>query len=215
MDLIGSSLSGSFHQGSIEQFGVSAGMQCSYNALYPLVCSILKSSLNWWDSRDLEVILLNGDMLLKAQDKPYFLSVLDLPQRFPVGKSECLVEYQDNYFSFIMSAKCYIGLANELSSSFSASTGIVFFIAGLCLGVMSSKGYIYLFDSHSRDSHGRHIQDGTSVLLRFKNMLDLSKHIISTYFAPPLISLQFEIQFVNILMDNLSFSQKTLKAFRR
>ena len=56
---------------------------------------------------------------------------------------------------------------------------------------------------------------GTSVLLRFKNMLDLSKHITSTYFTPPLISLQFEIQFVNILMDNLSFSQKTLMAFRR
>ena len=74
---------------------------------------------------------------------------------------------------------------------------------------------LYLFDSHSRDPHGRNIQDGTSVLLRFKNMLDLSKYIISTYFAPPLTSLQYEIHFVSILIDNLSFSQKTLKAFQR
>ena len=149
MDLIGSSVSGSFHQGSIEQFGVSAGTQCSCKALYSLVYSILKLSFNRWDSRDLEIIMFNGeitfneDMLFKVHDKPYFLLVPDLPQRFPVGKAECLVDYQDNCIGFIMSKKCYVALASELSSSLTASTGIVFFIAGLCLGIMSSKGYIY------------------------------------------------------------------------
>ena len=66
---------------------------------------------------------------------------------------------------------------------------------------MSSKGYMYLSNSHSQDRHRRHMQDSRSVLLRLKNILDLLKYIISTYFAQPLTSLQYEFQLVNILID--------------
>ena len=38
------------------------------------------------------MILLNGGMLYKAQEKPYSLSVPGLPQRFLVEKEEYLVE---------------------------------------------------------------------------------------------------------------------------
>lgn len=102
MDFIDSSVSGSFHQGSIEQFGFSAEMQCSCNALYSRVYSILKSFLSRWDSRDLDIILLNRDMLFKAQEKPYVLSARDSPKRFPVGKAEFMVENQSNCFGFII-----------------------------------------------------------------------------------------------------------------
>ena len=183
MDLIDSSESGTFHQSSIEQFSVSAGRQCSCNALYSLIYSISKSSLNRWDSRDLDIMLFNRDLLFKAQDKPYLLSVPDLPQRFPIGKAECSVEYQDKCFGFIMSTKYSVGLANELSSSLSVNTGIVFFVTGLCLGIMSFKGYIYLFNSHNRDPHGRHTQDRTSVLLRFAWYFEIY-HINLRYTSP-------------------------------
>ena len=65
----------SFDQGSIEQFGVRSGIQCSCNAVCSFVYFILKSFLNRCDSRDLDIILFNGDMLFEAQDKPYFLQV--------------------------------------------------------------------------------------------------------------------------------------------
>ena len=74
--------------------------------------------------------------------------------------------------------------------------------------------YIYLFDSHSRNHHGRHVKRFCSVLLRLKNIFYFRKYIISTYFPPHLTSLHCEIQFAKILMDALSFSQKTLKVFR-
>ena len=118
-------MSGSFHEGSIEWCIVSAGMQCSCSTSCSLVYSVLKSCLSRWDSRDLDM-LLNGEMLFKAQEKPCFLSVLDIPQRFPVGKAESLVEYQVNCFGSIMSSKCYIDFANDLSSNLSASTGIFY-----------------------------------------------------------------------------------------
>ena len=65
----------------------------SYNILYSLVFSVLKSSLSRWDSREPDIILLNVDKLFQAQEKPHFLLVPDLPQRFPVGKVQYLVEY--------------------------------------------------------------------------------------------------------------------------
>ena len=57
-----------------------------------------------------------------------------------------------------MPKKWYVGLVNELSSFLIASTGIVFFITGLYLGIMSSKGYIYVFDSLCQNNHGKHIE---------------------------------------------------------
>lgn len=156
MDFIDSSVSGSFHQGSIEQFGFSAGMQCSCNALYSRVYSILKSFLSRWDSRDLDIILLNRDMLFKAQEKLYVLSARDSPQRCPVGNAEFYGRKSKQLFLFHRIHKCFVDLANELSSSLCASTGIIFFIEGLCFGIMSSKCYMYLFNSHSRDRHRRH-----------------------------------------------------------
>ena len=71
-DLVHSSVCGSYHQGCTERFDISAGMQCSCNALHLLVYSAFKSSLNRWDSIDLDMILLNGDLLYKEQHKPYF-----------------------------------------------------------------------------------------------------------------------------------------------
>ena len=169
-DLVYSSMCRSYHQGCIEQFGISAGMQCSCNALYSLVYSAFNSSLNRWGSTDLDIILLNGDLLYEEQHKSYFLSVPDLPQKFKVWKVDCLVEFQFNCFGFIVSSDSHVGLTHDLSSNLDESTGIVSFIAGFCLGILKCEDFVYLFDSHSRDAYGRHVPDGHSVLLRLHNM---------------------------------------------
>ena len=46
-------------------------------------------------------------------------------------------------------------------------------------------------------------------------MLDLSKFIISTYFSPPMTSLQYETQLLKILIDNPNLMQSTFTQFRR
>ena len=46
--------------------------QRSWITLYAFFYSIIKSSLNRWDSVDLDVILINEDTLFKKQQKPYF-----------------------------------------------------------------------------------------------------------------------------------------------
>ena len=147
-----SSVCGSCHQGCIEQFGTSVGMWCLRNALYSLFYSVFKSSLNRLDSTDLAIILLKGDILYKEQHKSYLLSVLDLQQKFKFGKVDCLVEFEFNRFGFIVSSDSHDGLIHDLSINLDGSTRIVFFIAGFCLWILSSGGFVYLFDSQSRDA---------------------------------------------------------------
>ena len=103
-DLVHSSVCGSYHQGCIERFGISAGTQFSSYALCLFFHSAFKSYLNSLDSTDLNIILLNGDLLYKEQDKSYFLSVPNLLQKFKFGKVDCLVEFQFNCFGFIVSS---------------------------------------------------------------------------------------------------------------
>ena len=209
-----SSVCGPCHQGCIERFGTSAGMWCLRNALYSLVYSVFKSSLNRLDSIDLAIILLKGDILYKEQHKSYLLSVLDLQQKFKFGKVDCLVEFEFNRFGFIVSSDSHDGLIHDLSINLDRNTRIVFFIAGFCLWILSSGGFVYLFDSQSRDAKGRHVPDSHSVLSRFINMLGLSEFINSTYFSPPMTSLQYETQLLKTLIDiytNLMLSVLLLK----
>ena len=76
---------GSFHQGNIERFGLSAGTQCTCCALFSVTFSIIKNP-GWWKSIDIDFVVQSGDkiyknlnlragqylMLLSASKKHYF-----------------------------------------------------------------------------------------------------------------------------------------------
>ena len=48
--------------------------------------------------------------------------------------------------------------------------GFLFFISGFTIAVITKRPNFYLFDSHSRDHRGLRVPDGTSVLLRLKDL---------------------------------------------
>ena len=50
--------------------------------------------------------------------------------------------------------------------------GLLLFINGFTIAVFTKRPKFYLFDSHSRDHRGLSAPDGTSVLLRFKDLLE-------------------------------------------
>ena len=84
------------------------------------------------------------------------------------------------------------------------------------MGILKCEDLVYLFDTHSRDAYERHVPDGYSVLLRFHNMSDLSRFIISTYSSLLMTSLQYEIQFFKIIIiNNQNLMQSTFTQFRR
>ena len=59
---------GSFNQADISRFGVTAGTQCSCNALYAIYWSKFRC-LSIWKTIDLDQILIAGDNLYKSLNK--------------------------------------------------------------------------------------------------------------------------------------------------
>ena len=55
------------------------------------------------------------------------------------------------------------------------------FISGFTIAVITKGPNFYLFDSHSRDHRGLSVPDGTSVLLRFKDLFEIEKYIQVAY----------------------------------
>ena len=69
---------GSFHQGN-EQFGQTAGKQCTCNALFSIVFSNIKNQGNW-DFIDINYVLEHGDKLYKESNTDLYLMFNDLPR---------------------------------------------------------------------------------------------------------------------------------------
>ena len=61
-----------------------------------------------------------------------------------------------------------------------------------------ARDCFFIFDSHSRDSSGRKVVNGTAVLLKFLSLHHLDDYIKRTYFQRNLDSLYFQFQFVQI-----------------
>ena len=67
------------------------------------------------------------------------------------------------------------------SSNNSQVDGILFFVKGICTAIIPKKNFVYVFDSHSRDSHGQPSPDGFSCLMKFKNKREVEIYFHSTY----------------------------------
>jgi len=59
------SVQGSFNQGN-ERFQLTAGRQCTCNALSSVAFKLLIKSQGTWTSRDMDFILENGDAIYKS-----------------------------------------------------------------------------------------------------------------------------------------------------
>ena len=47
------------------------------------------------------------------------------------------------------------------------------------IALIKQTEYFYLFDSHARDLHGMPDPNGTAVVMKFKNILDLEQYLYS------------------------------------
>ena len=53
--------------------------------------------------------------------------------------------------------------------------GFLLFLSGFTIAVITKGPNFYVFDSHSRDFRGLSVPDGTSVLLRFRDLFEIEK----------------------------------------
>ena len=121
-----------------------------------------------WKPADLDCISQKDDDVFKKLNFMRILSVDDLPQNCKNKTGE------------IVFNAYWISISEIASSCTSKGNGALFFISGYTLVNLWGRDCFSIFDSHSRDSSGRRVVNGTAVLLNF-----LSLHHMDGYIKKP------------------------------
>ena len=169
------SCQGSIHQGN-QRFGFTAGRQCTCNALSSVAFTLIKSQ-GTWNSKDMDFILENGDMIYKNLNIEGYVAMDELPQQFRFKNST-------TFKAVFQSYSVHPVYLNNLHLSFLFqeipidTSCFLFTLRGLTMSVTLTSKHYFLFDSHSRNINGEIIPDGFSVLLKFSSRKSLERHIL-------------------------------------
>ena len=155
---------GSFHQGN-DRFGETAGRQCTCCALFSVAFTLVKSP-GHWVSKDLDFIIENGDLIYKSLNVNRYLMANELPRELTLLGSNVRINFIKEKCGIVNgnSPYQYFLIRNMLSNS----SGLLFFMKGLCVSVVWASNHYFLFDSHSRNENGEWCSNGSSILLKFQ-----------------------------------------------
>ena len=201
---------GSFHQGDI-RFGESAGKQCTCCSLFSIAFSIIKSP-GYWDTKDLDFILENGDSIYKGLGKHTYLMFSDLPREIFVLNSTFVFEFCENKYGLLSyQSVCGSFINKKIQSDVD---GFLLIIKGLCISVTWSKRFFFLYDSHSKDLLGKSSPDGTAIVLKFNSKKVLETYIIKNYLNESDVNIQYEIQYIKVVNENKRIISESYCALR-
>ena len=169
---------GSFHQGNSQLSGKTIGILCACNALYALCWTQIKQKFHWV-RRDLNHILVEGDNLshksFHTRDK---LSVYQLQAFGKVYNHDIPVQHLklETQFAALINGDSFLG---DLLTA--GITLCLLFIEGFTTAIIFLRNCYYLFDSHSSDERGLSVVDGTSVLMKCKDLYEIEKCLQEAY----------------------------------
>lgn len=145
------SVQGSFHQEN-QKFGETAGNQCTCCSLFSIAFTLIKRP-GYWDRKDLDFILENGDRIYKDLNPSEYLMFSEPPDEIPLFESAVRVDFMENKLGFLNANSSVPGslLDKQVSSE---SNGLLLLLKGLCISVVWTKKHFYLFDSHSKNEKG-------------------------------------------------------------
>lgn len=191
-----------FHQGN-QKFGTTRGTQCTCIALYGICFSVIKSIARW-NENDLESVVEKGDLLYKKQPEGTFLSCADLPRLVEIENLSLPVSFENDIISFIDNRPdSQTELIRNLSTIYSFSA-VLFIIKGYGFSIVSKCNMLYLVDSHSRDDMGLPAADGSAIILKFANLVDLTNYITYVYHGNAESETQYDIQFIQVSCENIT-----------
>ena len=207
-------VSGNFNQACPNIFGYSAGKQCSCITLTS-VCWTTVRKITLWKDFDLDFILHKGDKVYKDVNINRYLNVDELPTKIVIDNS--------HFDIFVIRAEDFLGssLLEDTDTIINTDlffsdnvTGIILFIEGYCVSILKESNncqVIYAFDSHSRDSEGNIVPDGSSILIKFSSIKSFWDYIVLTYGSS---SCQL-VYIKTIPEENKTDTEKSLVKFRR
>ena len=110
------------------------------------------------------------------------LSIEELPE---VAPSQNIVEYRLNYNKFyqgrIDRSFCgdgpFCSLKQVLINAFSDSSNAMLVLDGYVMAAIKKSDFMYLFDSHARNSLGIPDENGTAVVLKFSDLDEFQNRV--------------------------------------
>ena len=204
----------SFHQGH-SMFGASAGTQCVCNALFA-VCWTKIKNVSFWNSCDLDYILIKGDELYKSINLYRYLEPADLPNVLNVESVDVTIDYvqlvtvqiQKDYLDFIQPS--FVNLSDQ-------SNGIIFFVSNnTSFSLLWNKKYFFLFDSHSRNDQGKISPNGTAILIKFTSLGQVQKYVIENYLLDRgHVSVYCQLQYIKVDYSGTNLTDVVKKSICR
>ena len=192
---------GSYCQ-SHPKYGHTAGIQCACNALLA-ICWAKVRNIAYWQSFDLDHVLDLGDSLYKNLGLNRYLDASDLPQE--VGLDECFNCKVNKIYLHDGEAVIGRGVRFILNAFGEERRTALLFINSTVTAIILQSRACYFFDSHSKDSRGLSVPDGSSVLLKFANILQLENYIQVAHLEyHGRESQYFQLQFVEIEVNENS-----------
>ena len=130
----------------------------------------------------LKRIAFRNNDLFKNLNLMRILSVDDFPQNCRIEDDFLSLDYLENKPGEIDFNAYLISISEIVSSCTLKGNGAVLLISGYTLAILWGRKCFFIFDSHSIDSSGRIIVNGTAVLLKFIQLYHLDDDIKRTYF---------------------------------
>ena len=159
----------------------------------------------YWDRKDLDFILENGNRIYKGLNTNRYLMVPELPRQILLFESQIVqVEFKTNKFGFLNSQSVPGSLLDRNVPS--DANGLLLLLKGLCVSIVWTKKHYFLFDSHSKNEKGECIPEGYSILLKFNSINALESHIIENYLNENDRDVQFEIHYIQVNKTNDQFN---------
>ena len=123
-------------------------------------------------------ILVEGDNLYKSLHTSDMLSVDQLPAFVKMYNHDIPVQYLrlETQLATLINGDSF--LRDLLTTG--GNNGItlcLLFIEGFTTAIILLRNCYYLFDSHSRDERDLSVVDGTSVLMKFRDLNELEKYL--------------------------------------
>ena len=181
-------VTGSFHQGNEELFGINAGKQCVVNSLVAIIFNATASCFaEAWNSTKMDNILRVGNGLysyihLSIEEDLLLLS--EIPSALSLDDETYRLSYSESIagdVNMLESRDCYFSLLEALRSLKRRCNACMLTIFCNTVAIFFAEDKIKLFDAHSRDNWGNACSEGTSVLLEFSRLEKLIDYLQRFY----------------------------------
>ena len=214
------SVQGDFNQADT-RFGTSAGSQCAINSLVAICFSSVKK-ISTWNNVHLNFVLENGDSVYKDKGYTGYLTFQQLPEKLDLrgiefsvmqilqGENETTQELQ--LVDSILSRYFW---ENTFLENLYRSDGAILVMDGFMFMIKKENKFFYLFDSHSRDSQGLPCANGSSIVLKFKDVFEIKKYLKHIYLtASQKTKLWFQLQFFKCTCMNKNELVQTFGSYQ-